>query len=170
MSDIREFRDIVLLIGAFIAVISLILSFLEYRRQGSQKRAEHFLEIRNRLKNDPRIQNIGNCLEVDDPELLKIPFIDKRDFLGLFNCRFRFSGRFIPKSETCIELIHNYPRRKLILGRTSADIADLVRQQDEADRMVYELRQGPSPRPFDPEGVRGTMLRMKKRRQSGTKF
>ena len=65
-------------------VVSIVLSIAEFRRQGSQKRAEHFLEVRNKLRTDPRFQNIVNMLENDAPELSQVPFIDKRDFLGAF--------------------------------------------------------------------------------------
>jgi len=75
-------RDSLLAIGAIIAVSSLVLSIIEYKRQGSQKRAEHFLGIRNRLKTDPAFQKIVNMLETDAPELAEVPFIEKREFLG----------------------------------------------------------------------------------------
>lgn len=36
--------------------------------------------------------------------------------------------------------------------QTSDEIAQIHEEQYEADKMVYELRRGPSPRPLDPEG------------------
>lgn len=62
---------------------ALLFALFEYRRQGAQKRAEHFSELRKRLKENETFRHIFSLLEVDDPELLEFPFEDKRDLLGL---------------------------------------------------------------------------------------
>jgi hypothetical protein len=44
--DISFIKDIATIAG----VGALIIGFMEYHRQGAQKRAEHFLTMRKRLK------------------------------------------------------------------------------------------------------------------------
>ena len=75
-------RDAVLVVGAIVALSSLLLSINEYKRQGSQKRAEHFLELRRKLKTNPSFQSIVDMLEYDAPELSSVAYIEKREFLG----------------------------------------------------------------------------------------
>lgn len=65
------------------AVVAVARATVEYRRQGAQKRAELFADIRKRLKAEPRFARLTELLVVDDPDLETVPFIDKWDFLGL---------------------------------------------------------------------------------------
>ena len=37
-------------LGAGVGLVTLVRASMEYRRQGRQKRAEHFFELRRRLK------------------------------------------------------------------------------------------------------------------------
>jgi hypothetical protein len=82
--NLSIYKDIATIIGVIIAVITLILGLLEYARQGKQKRAEHFFNLRKKLKENPNFKKICALLERDDEELINIPFEEKRDFLGLF--------------------------------------------------------------------------------------
>ncbi|MGD0077305.1 MAG: hypothetical protein ABSB91_01615 [Sedimentisphaerales bacterium] len=77
-------ENIVTTIGVVVAVSALVLSFLEYVKQGAQKRAEHFITMRERFKNNEKFQKICNLLDTNDEGLLEIKFEEKRDFLGFF--------------------------------------------------------------------------------------
>jgi hypothetical protein len=82
--SLAEVTSLATVIGVAIALATLIKGVLEYSAQGAQKRAEHFREIRKRLKENDVFKEISFLLETDDPKLQHIPFPDKRDFLGLF--------------------------------------------------------------------------------------
>lgn len=83
-----ELKDIVSSILGFAALVftavSIIQGLIEYRKQGITKRAEIFLQMRTRLREDPVFINICNLLETDDEELQEIPIADKDRFLGFF--------------------------------------------------------------------------------------
>lgn len=79
-----EAKDVGALIGAAIALLALVRGLIEFRQQGAQKRAVHFLEMRKRLKEDTDFAEICALLEVDDRKLLEVPFKARRDLLGLF--------------------------------------------------------------------------------------
>jgi hypothetical protein len=70
--------------GGVFALITLFQGLVEYIRQGSQKRAELFMEMRRRLKENESFKEILALLEKDEPALEAIPFKDKRDLLGFF--------------------------------------------------------------------------------------
>ena len=71
-------------IGAAIAIITAIKALIEYRKQGITKRAEIFLQMRSRLREDPSFKNICQLLETDDEELKEVSLIEKDRFIGFF--------------------------------------------------------------------------------------
>ena len=75
--------DIAAIIGAALALVTLVMGLAEYRRQGAQGRVERFIEIRKRLKEDEVFKKIADLVERDSPELKVVSFRDKRDYLGL---------------------------------------------------------------------------------------
>ena len=77
-------KDMAVIVGAVVGLVALIKGVIEYMHQGAQKRAEHFLEMRKRLKENAVFKEICAKVEGDDPALLQMPFKDKRDFLGFF--------------------------------------------------------------------------------------
>jgi len=70
--------------GVIFAVFTFIKGIIEYTKQGSQKRAEHFYIMRKKLKENDVFKNMCALLEKDNEELLDVKFADKRDFLGFF--------------------------------------------------------------------------------------
>jgi hypothetical protein len=72
------------LLGALVALAALIMGLIEYQRQAALKRADHFLSLRQRLKENDSFKEICNLLDQEDPTLADYPFKEKRDFLGLF--------------------------------------------------------------------------------------
>ena len=81
---LSEWKDLAAVVGAVIALITLVKAVIEYAHQGAQKRAEYFLEMRKRLKENTSFREICALLETDDPNLQAVPFKEKRDLLGFF--------------------------------------------------------------------------------------
>jgi hypothetical protein len=81
--DIGDLGTITASLTGFAALFAVARATVEYRRQGAQKRAELFADIRKRLKSDSRFARLTEYLVSDDPLLEGVPFIDKWDFLGL---------------------------------------------------------------------------------------
>jgi hypothetical protein len=71
-------------VGATVAIATAIKALIEYRKQGVTKRAEIFLQMRSRLREDPSFKNICQLLETDDEELKEIPLIEKDRLIGFF--------------------------------------------------------------------------------------
>jgi hypothetical protein len=76
-------KDIAIILGGIIALFTFINGLLEYKRQGSQKRVEHFVTLRRRLKENPSFKEICSLLSDNSPLLAEYDAQDKRDFLGL---------------------------------------------------------------------------------------
>jgi hypothetical protein len=81
---LSEWKDIATIAGVAIALGTLINGLAEYTHQGAQKRAEHFLTMRKRLKESEVFEELCSLLETDDPRLSGLSFKDKRSLLGLF--------------------------------------------------------------------------------------
>ena len=71
-------------VGATVAIVTAIKALIEYRKQGITKRAEIFLQMRSRLREDPSFKNICQLLETDNEKLREIPLIEKDRFIGFF--------------------------------------------------------------------------------------
>lgn len=80
-------------VGAVVALATLIKALIEYTQQGKQKRAEHFFELRRRLKESPEFARVAELIDHShvpglsaqaNRELAELPFRVKRDYLGLF--------------------------------------------------------------------------------------
>jgi hypothetical protein len=84
MYTLTDWKDVAAIAGSIIATCTLLKGVIEYAYQGKQKRAEHFFDLRKKLKENEVFKKI--CLAIDSDSILlqSIPFEDKRDFLGLF--------------------------------------------------------------------------------------
>jgi hypothetical protein len=81
-------------IGAIVALATLIKALIEYTQQGRQKRAEHFFELRRRLKESDDFARLAQLVDETHAEeslasqarqeLKELSFRVKRDYLGLF--------------------------------------------------------------------------------------
>ena len=60
-----------------------INGLLEFRRQGKQRRVDHFVMLRRRLKENNVFSEICLFLDDDNEKLINISAQNKRDFLGL---------------------------------------------------------------------------------------
>jgi len=84
--SLTNWKDIAAIAGVIVGCIALVKGFNEYRMQGRQKRAEHFFNLRRKLKDNPTFTDICKILPYEK-EWVKLEGIsshDKRDFLGLF--------------------------------------------------------------------------------------
>lgn len=81
---LSEGKDLATIVLAIIGIATLVKGVIEYTAQGAQKRAEQFLEMRKRLKDNATFKELCALLETDDPGLIAIPFKEKRDLLGFF--------------------------------------------------------------------------------------
>lgn len=70
--------------GVLVGSFALLKAFLEYRMQGIAKRAEIFLQLRSRLRQDPVFADICNLLETDSEALREIPLVERDRFVGFF--------------------------------------------------------------------------------------
>ena len=77
-------RNLALIFGVAIALATLTQGVIEYIRQGMQKRAELFREMRNRLQDNDRLRELIEMLTIDDPKLAEVPYRDKQEFIGYY--------------------------------------------------------------------------------------
>lgn len=84
MKLIECLKDIFTIIGGVTAFITFIVGIAEYVKQGTQKRAEQFVEMRKRFKENESFREISSLLENDDLKLASEPYKDRRDYLGFF--------------------------------------------------------------------------------------
>ena len=68
--------------GAAVGLLTAWKAVDEYRRQGTIRRIEFFLEARVRLTDNATFQEIINLLESDSPALTAIPVRSKISFVG----------------------------------------------------------------------------------------
>jgi hypothetical protein len=76
-------KDFAIIVGGLVTIFAFLNGLLEYRRQGRQKREEHFTLLRRRMKENPRFKEICSLMFANDPRLAGIDAQDKRDFVGL---------------------------------------------------------------------------------------
>lgn len=72
------------IVALVVAFVTLIKGLIEYRKQGLTKRAEVFLQMRARLRQDQSFSTICDLLERDSPELCNIPLVERDRFIGFF--------------------------------------------------------------------------------------
>ena len=81
--NITALKDFAIIVGGLVTIFAFANGLLEYRRQGAQKRVEHFTMLRRRLKENPVFKEICSLMFADDPRLADFSAQDKRDFIGL---------------------------------------------------------------------------------------
>jgi hypothetical protein len=90
--------------GLATAIGTATIWLYQYRLQGKHKRAEFFIEMRRRLKENETFKEICFLLETDDQKLKDVPFKEKRDFVGFFEeVALLLNSGLIPK-----KVAHNF--------------------------------------------------------------
>jgi hypothetical protein len=70
-------------VGAAVAIGALLRAVFEYRAQGRQRRAEHFLKMMERFNGEDRFRTLCDLLDHGDEAAIgRLPWSDRRDFLG----------------------------------------------------------------------------------------
>jgi len=82
--DITWLKDTFAIVGIIVAFLTFLKALSEYRRQGTIRRIEFFLEARKRLKGSENFQKIINLLEKESPDLKRVDLGDKIQFVGFF--------------------------------------------------------------------------------------
>ncbi len=81
--ELSVLKDFAIVLGSALALFTFINGLLEFRRQGRQKRADQFVQIRRRLKENEIFKRLTDLALRDAPELATMSPADKRDLLGL---------------------------------------------------------------------------------------
>lgn len=81
--NMAALKDFAIIVGGLVTIFAFVNGLLEYRRQGAQKRVEHFTLLRRRLKENPAFKEICALMLANDPRLADVNAQDKRDFIGL---------------------------------------------------------------------------------------
>lgn len=82
--SLGQIANIAIAIGGALAVVSLFVGMQEYVRNGTLRRADDFILLRRRLKENETFRRICGLLDRDDSALQEESFEDKRDLVGLF--------------------------------------------------------------------------------------
>ncbi len=78
-----EIKDIVAIIGAAISLFALLKGVFEYARQGKQKSAEYFLQMRDRMFEDDDFNAVYKALnQGDETEIKQLSLSQKETYLG----------------------------------------------------------------------------------------
>ena len=77
-------KDIAVIVGTCIALITFIKVVIEYTQQNTQKRADHYCELRNKFRDDEQFRSMFELLEYDNENLANIPFQQKQHLIGFY--------------------------------------------------------------------------------------
>lgn len=80
--DLSIAKDIAIVLGTVVALVTFFSGTWEYVRQGHQHRAQHFVQMRRRFLETPQYREILDLLAKDDPALASISVQEKRNFVG----------------------------------------------------------------------------------------
>jgi hypothetical protein len=79
-----DLKDYAAILTAVVALATFLKAIAEYIKQGATKRAEQFLEMRSRLRENQDHARICELLEHDDLQLRSVPMMEKDNFIGFF--------------------------------------------------------------------------------------
>lgn len=75
-------NDLVIIFGILGSLLAFFKGIIEYKRQGSEKRADRFFKLEKEFFYSECNKNICKLLESDDVRLLEVGYEDKLNFLG----------------------------------------------------------------------------------------
>ena len=84
LMKLAEYKDAATAVGVLVALLTLVKGVYEYAKQGAQKRAEQFVEMRRRFKENDPFKEIASLIEQNDPKLSSVAFKDKLYYVGFF--------------------------------------------------------------------------------------
>ncbi len=120
--DFELIKNILILPGGLIALLTFLLSYLEYQKQGKQKRVDLYLDMERRLFNNDNFQEIRLLLQKGEPEITKIERKMRSDYADFFeNIAMLMNSKLIKKMllVTCFLIMLSYVGIMMISGITS---------------------------------------------------
>jgi len=84
MIDSEVLKTVGIVGGSIVGLFTFTTAVLEYVRQGRQTRAQQFIEMERRFRENQDFAEIIELLETDDPRLAQMPVIERRGFLAFF--------------------------------------------------------------------------------------
>jgi hypothetical protein len=138
-------------VGVLVAAFTLIKGLIEYRKQGLTKRAEIFLQLRTRLRQDPQFSKLCDLLEVDSPELRSVPLVERDRFIGFFEELALMRNSGLINDQVCLYMFGYFAIRCLHSNNFWHDLnrdqqlwalfMDFAKQMDEAHKSFkYEAK------------------------------
>jgi hypothetical protein len=81
---LSNFKDIATIIGAGIALLTLIKVIIEYSQQGAQKRIELYLSVRRKFDDNATFAEMRRLLDKGDAKIAEFSFKDRSDYASYF--------------------------------------------------------------------------------------
>ena len=81
--DLRALTEVAALLGAVVGLGVLIKGLIEYTHQGRQRRADQFLELRRRFRDNEAMRRLCDLLADNSTKIRDVPFDDRRYYLAL---------------------------------------------------------------------------------------
>lgn len=82
--DLEWLKSVAIIAGSLVALFTFGTAVLEYVRQGRQTRAQQFIQLHRRFRENHKFARLIDLLEGDDPQLAAEPLADRREFLAFF--------------------------------------------------------------------------------------
>lgn len=79
---LADYKDWAIIISGIVGLIGLFLGLIQYAHFNAIKRAEHFLEMRKRFKDNDTFRTIFALLESNPAALSDIPLKDRMHLVG----------------------------------------------------------------------------------------
>lgn len=80
-TNLTIIKDIAIIFGSIIASITLILAYIQYRRNVILQRAQQFAEMRKRIEISFTLNKLTELLEDDDASLKTVSWNEKIELL-----------------------------------------------------------------------------------------
>ena len=77
-------KDISVIAASLIGLITLVKAVVEYTRQNTQHRADHYQKLRDQFRDDPQFRELFILLETNDKSLECLPFQQKQHLIGFY--------------------------------------------------------------------------------------
>ncbi|WP_375467795.1 hypothetical protein [uncultured Nostoc sp.] len=84
LMTLDDYRNIAIIMGTFVALLTWIKGVYEYTRQLAQKRSEQYAEIRKRFRESKVISKLISMLETNDSYLAEVSWSEKVELLGFY--------------------------------------------------------------------------------------
>ncbi|BBD64336.1 hypothetical protein NIES4072_20010 [Nostoc commune NIES-4072] len=84
LMTLDDCRNIAIILGTFVALLTWIKGVYEYTRQLAQKRSEQYAEIRKRFRESKVISKLISMLETNDSNLVEVSWSEKVELLGFY--------------------------------------------------------------------------------------